>query len=37
VRAGHFLANGVGGKFNVFLAEEAGHFHEFRSVSNEAQ
>ena len=28
VRAGSFFPDGVGGKFNVFLAKEAGHFQE---------
>lgn len=27
--AGHFFAESMGGKFNVLLAEEAGHFERF--------
>jgi len=36
MRAGHFLANGVGGKLNVRLAKVAGHFQKVRFAQGEA-
>jgi len=30
MRAGHFFANGLCGKLNVFFAEETGHFEQIR-------